>query len=156
MAGSGNPRVLVDTNVLVYRVDPGDPRKEGVAADVLHRLRVAGEGVVSGQTVSEFASVLVGRRARELRAGKVEAAVAAIVREWPVTLVRPETVELALVARERFGFAFYDAQIWAAAKLCGAKVVLSEDFTDGMVAGGVRFADPFAEGFDLDALTGAV
>lgn len=152
MAGSGSPRVLIDTNLFVYRVDPTDPRKEAVAADVLRRLFRAEDGVVSGQTVSEFANVLLGRRACELRAGRVDVAVSKLVRDWPVVSVRPETVEFALAAHERFGFAFYDAQIWAAAKLCGATVVLSEDFTDGMVADGVRFLDPFAEGFDLDAL----
>jgi predicted nucleic acid-binding protein len=144
--------VLVDTNVFVYRVDPGDPRKQGVAVDVLSRLRAAGYGAISGQTLSEFASVLLGRRAHEFRAGMVDAAVARMAREWPVALVGPVTVEVALAAHERFGFAFFDAQIWAAAKLAGATVVLSEDFSDGMLAGGVRFADPFAEGFDLDAL----
>jgi len=31
-------------------------------------------------------------------------------------------------------------------------LVLSEDFTDGAVIEGVCFANPFAEGFDLDVL----
>ena len=31
-------------------------------------------------------------------------------------------------------------------------LVFSEDFTDGSVIEGVRFANPFAKGFDLDAL----
>jgi len=155
MAVSGSPRVLIDTNVFVYRVDPADPRKRGMATAMLRRLRLAGDAVVSAQTVSEFASVLLGHRAHELSAGDVGAAVAEMVRAWPVTLVRPRTIELALTGRERFGFPFYGAQIWAAAKLSGATIVLSEDFADGTVSDGVRFADPFAEGFDLDALTAA-
>jgi predicted nucleic acid-binding protein len=47
---------------------------------------------------------------------------------------------------------YYDAQIWACARVNRIPLVLSEDFADGTVVEGVRFANPFAEGFDLDAL----
>jgi hypothetical protein len=47
---------------------------------------------------------------------------------------------------------YYDAQIWAAAALGVVPVVLSEDFADGTVLGGVVFADPFAPDFELDRL----
>lgn len=45
-----------------------------------------------------------------------------------------------------------DAQIWAAARLHGLSLILSKDFDLGAVIEGVRFANPFAAGFDWGIL----
>jgi predicted nucleic acid-binding protein len=45
---------------------------------------------------------------------------------------------------------FWDAQIWAAARGNRIPVVLSEDFSDGSVVGGVRFVNPLLPGFALE------
>jgi predicted nucleic acid-binding protein len=45
--------------------------------------------------------------------------------------------------------AYYDAQIWAVARFNQLQAVFSEDFQDGMVLEGVRFANPFGPGFDI-------
>ena len=50
------------------------------------------------------------------------------------------------------GFPYYDAQIWAAARLNQIPIVLSEDFASGSTVEGVTFIDPFAEGFRVDSL----
>jgi predicted nucleic acid-binding protein len=47
---------------------------------------------------------------------------------------------------------FFDAQIWAVARLHQVPVVLSEDFSDDAVVEGVRFRNPFASDFDVLAL----
>ncbi len=44
-------------------------------------------------------------------------------------------------------FNFWDAQIWATARLNQIPVVFSEDFNVGQVTEGVRFVNPFAEDF---------
>jgi len=49
-----------------------------------------------------------------------------------------------------YKLAYYDAQIWATAKLNQVPVVFSEDFNDGQVLEGVRFVNPFAMGFNLE------
>jgi predicted nucleic acid-binding protein len=46
--------------------------------------------------------------------------------------------------------AYWDAQIWATARLNQVPLVLSEDFSNGAVIEGVRFVNPFASDFDLD------
>jgi predicted nucleic acid-binding protein len=48
------------------------------------------------------------------------------------------------------GLAYYDAQIWAAARLNQVTTVFSEDFSDGQTLEGVRFVNPFASGFRLE------
>jgi predicted nucleic acid-binding protein len=48
-----------------------------------------------------------------------------------------------------YRMSYYDAQIWAAAKLSQASAVLSEDFTAGQVIEGIRFVNPFVAGFEV-------
>ena len=48
-----------------------------------------------------------------------------------------------LAARER-RLQFWDAMLWATARRIGVRVLISEDFQDGQIFGGVRFTDPFA------------
>ena len=57
--------------------------------------------------------------------------------------------EAARGARD-YGLAYYDAQIWAAARLNQVQIVLSEDFQDGQTLEGVRFANPFGESFVIE------
>lgn len=46
-------------------------------------------------------------------------------------------------------FSFYDAQIWAVARLNQVPVAFNEDFNAGMIEG-VQFVNPFREEFHLD------
>ncbi|MDI6638436.1 MAG: PIN domain-containing protein, partial [Bacillota bacterium] len=43
---------------------------------------------------------------------------------------------------------FWDAQIWATARLNQVPVVLSEDFASSRTLDGVLFVNPFADGFE--------
>jgi predicted nucleic acid-binding protein len=47
---------------------------------------------------------------------------------------------------------YYDAQIWAVARLGQVGVVLSEDLNPGTVLDGVSFTNPLDPEFDLAAL----
>ncbi len=45
---------------------------------------------------------------------------------------------------------YWDAQIWASARLYQIPVIFSEDFNVGAVVEGIRFVNPFAEDFNLE------
>ena len=49
-------------------------------------------------------------------------------------------------------FSFYDAQIWAVARLNSIPVILSEDFNTGASIEGVLFVNPLDLSFDLATL----
>ena len=49
----------------------------------------------------------------------------------------------------------YDAQVWAAGRLNQVGIVFGEDFADGSTLEGVRFVNPFAAEFALEAWAGA-
>jgi len=139
--------VFVDTNVLIYAADASDGTKHRVARSVLRELgphRIA----VSGQVLAEYANVLTHPR-RYARGGlDVAVDVERMGRAWLVLALDAGTVSAALRARERWGLAYYDAQIWASAAVAGITTVLSEDFASGATLGGVTFVDPFAPGFE--------
>lgn len=146
---------LIDTNVLVYTLDMDEAEKRRTAQTLLRRLQASKTGVVCAQVLGEHQSV-VSRRFAHVH-GPSEAAMA--TERWanafPVHDTSLRVVLEALRATIRYQMPYYDAQIWAVARVHHIPLVLSEDFTDGAVIEGVRFANPFAEGFDLDALLAA-
>jgi predicted nucleic acid-binding protein len=68
-----------------------------------------------------------------------------------VALTPPVVLEAARGSRD-FQLSYWDAQLWATARMNQIGVVLSEDFQDGRVIEGVRFVNPFSTSFDLSAL----
>jgi predicted nucleic acid-binding protein len=70
---------------------------------------------------------------------------------FPVFNLTPQIVLEAARGVRDHGLAYYDSQIWAAARLNQIPVVFSEDFQDVQVLEGVRFANPFAGKFDVEA-----
>jgi len=67
--------------------------------------------------------------------------------------VLPLTEQVALEATRGVRdhhLSYYDAQIWAAARLNQIPVIFSEDFQDGVMLEGIRFVNPFAPRFDLE------
>lgn len=73
-------------------------------------------------------------------------------RAFPVHDTTLRVVLEALRATTRYQMHYYDAQIWAVARVNHIPLVLSEDLADGAAIEGVRFANPFAEGLNLHAV----
>jgi predicted nucleic acid-binding protein len=63
---------------------------------------------------------------------------------FSVLPLTPSIVLEALGGVRDHSMSYYDAQIWAAAKLAQIPVVLSEDFPTGATIEGVQFVNPFA------------
>ena len=140
-------RVLLDTNVLIYSVTADEGEKHHAARRLIAALgdqRIA----VSSQVLSEYANVLTHGRRYGRDAQSVQDDIADMLFVWEVFPLHGGVIMNALEAHSRWQLPYYDAQIWAAAALNAIPIVLSEDFQDGAVLGGVRFMNPFAEGFD--------
>lgn len=144
------PPVLIDTNVLIYASDPAEIIRQDQALRTLKYLETARAGRLSAQCLAEFVNATT--RSRQPLYSRAEAVtqVENLLRSFPVFNLTPLIVlEAARGARDH-GLAYYDAQIWASARLNQVTVVFSEDFNDGQVLEGVRFANPFAAGFRLE------
>jgi predicted nucleic acid-binding protein len=145
-------RLLLDANVLVYAHDRNEAMKGPQARALLTQLVVSGKPLVSTQVISEFYWTVTRKIPTPLDHGTALAEVqrfASIMQIIPMTWA---VLEKALQAVGSYGMPLWDAQIFAAAALHGADVLLTEDFQDGRVVEGVTFRNPFAPGFDLSAI----
>ncbi|MFO7632755.1 MAG: PIN domain-containing protein [Caldilinea sp.] len=142
--------ILVDTSLLVYAYDPRDEAKNERAQQVLQRLRRSRRGVMSVQSLAEFM-----RASQKLALSPDDALriVQAFALSWPILNLTPALVFEAGRGVSQYALAYYDAQIWAAARLNQIGVIFSEDFNPGSILEGVRFVDPFAAEFVIEAWT---
>ena len=149
--GSG-AAILLDSNVLVHAVDRREPDKRGVAQRIVTELTRARRAVASTQTLGEFFRVSTRGIPDPLSAEDAGSMVSGWNTIWHVYGIAPHTMLEAVRGHLRYGFPYWDAQLWATARLNHLPLVLSEDFSDGSEVEGVRFSNPFADGFDLEAL----
>ncbi|MFH1909180.1 MAG: PIN domain-containing protein [Chloroflexota bacterium] len=142
------PKILTDTNILVYMVDPRDVERQEKAIALLLSLEERGAGCLSVQCLSEFVNAVLSKRLLTIGEAILQ------VEKWhsifPVFPLTPHIVLEAARGVRDHGLAYYDAQIWAAARLNQVPLVFSEDFQDGLTLEGIRFVNPFAEGFEVE------
>lgn len=145
---SGAAAYLVDTNIVVYAYDPADRAKQLRADDVLTRLEMLGSGALSAQVLGEFFNIATKKLGHVLTPARAEQSITNWTRSWLIFDVTPTAVLEAVRGVQRHRFSYWDALIWATAKLNGVATVLSEDFPAGALIEGVRFINPFAAEFD--------
>ncbi len=143
---------LLDTNVLVYIVDPEDPKKQSRAEEVMNALRANQNGRLSVQNLAEFFYTTTRKLKPPLSPRQAMEQIDRFQTLWPVFSLTPLIVTEAARAVRDYQLAYYDAQIWATARLNGVAIVLSEDFQTGRTLEGVQFVNPFADDFQLAAL----
>ena len=144
------PPILIDTNLLVYLYDTGSPRKAAVARRVLDRLELTRSGRLSVQSLTEFIHVSTRKIDPPISRDEALTQATLFARMWPIFGLTPLIVlEAARGARDH-GLPYYDAQIWASARLNQVTILFSEDFSDGQLLEGVRFVNPFSPHFQVE------
>ena len=144
------PLILLDTNVFVYTCDPGEPVKRDQAARVLRFLEQSGSGRLSVQGLSEFVSATTRRLRPPLTTAEATQQVERLIASFPIFDLTSMVVLEALRGVRDHQLSYYDAQVWAAARLNQVPVIFSEDFNSGAMLEGVRFVNPFATDFVLE------
>ncbi len=147
--------VLVDTNVLVYAHDRGEPAKQQQAIQVLDALGATGDGRLTAQVLGEFFRATTKPPSLMLTQEQAQAQIDNFILSWTILDTTAMVVQEAVRGVRTHRLSYYDAQVWATARLNQVSVVFSEDFADGRALDGVRFINPFADGFDLAAWTAA-
>ncbi len=69
---------------------------------------------------------------------------------WPVLPLTPQVILEAVRGVRTHQLAYWDAQMWAIARLNQIPVVFSEDFNSGSTLEAVRFVNPFVPDFVLE------
>ncbi len=145
-------KILVDTNILLYAYDLGESVKQPKAAAVLDYLAARNLGVLTAQILAEFFVNGIRKLEKPLTADEAYDRVQNYLLSWDVMEVTGATVLEAARGVRTYKMNYWDAQIWASARLYQIPIILTKDFNVGAVIEGVRFVDPFKEGFYLEKL----
>jgi len=142
-------RFLADTNVLVYRHDPRDPRKQATARDLLREGVATGEAVLSHQALVEFVAAttrpLGPKGASLLRPEEARREAEEMFDMFEVLYPTAATFRLALRGMATYGLSWFDAHMWAYAEHFGVPEIATEDFQHGRRYGTVRVVNPFLD-----------
>jgi predicted nucleic acid-binding protein len=143
-----NP-ILIDTNILVYAFDYRNPTRQNQAMNILITLGQISSGRLSVQCLSEFfnATYKKTKLLTLTEAAEQTQKLAQGFITYPLT--RTIVIE-AIRGVKEYNISFWDAQLWAVAKLNQIPTIFSEDFSSGSTIENVRFQNPFIAEFSLD------
>ncbi len=142
--------VLVDTNLLIYAHDRGEPEKQAQSIQVLEHLERENRGVLSVQCLAEFFSITTRGKFPKLTVAQASDQVINLIASWTVLDLTSQIVQEATRGVRDHQLGYWDAQIWATAKLNQIPVIFSEDFRVGQSLEGVRFVNPFEPDFAIE------
>jgi predicted nucleic acid-binding protein len=134
-------RSFVDTNVIVYLFDDGEPAKQEQA----RRLIADPESpplVVSTQVLAECYVTLTRKLAHPLDLPSARIAIERLA-EWPVVQTDTALVLAAIATCEQEHLSFWDAMIIEAAATADCDRLITEDLQDGAAIRGVQIENPF-------------
>jgi len=132
--------VFVDTNVLIYALDPGDPKKNSAAEAWRTELWKTRRGRLSIQVLQEFYVKATKKwpKSRDRARAEVQDLLA-----WHPVPMDYALLELGWKFQDRFQLSFWDSLIVAAAKTSGCRYLLTEDLQAGQNLDGVQVTNPF-------------
>jgi predicted nucleic acid-binding protein len=138
-----NGTFFLDTNLFIYSFDRNSPEKAKRANELIKRAVVSPKGIVSYQVVQEFLNVALKRFEQPLTVAEAEQYLSTIFR--PILTVHASLGLYAQALRlsERYGLAWYDSVIVAAALEGQCVTLYSEDFQHGLRIGDLRIENPF-------------
>lgn len=142
-------RALFDTNVLVYLFDSNEKIRQNQAISLVKLFRGTKLGCLSTQCLSEFVNSTTRGSHPILTKEKMYLELQRFQTNFSIIPVNYSIVLEAARGFKDHHLSFFDAQIWAAAKLNQISVIFTEDFQDGQVLEGVRFINPFSDKFEI-------
>lgn len=136
--------LFVDTNVFVYGVDRSDITKSERADSLIDAISASATGAISGQVVGEF--VWATTRKLPARLDRTSAIVLATeyLAAFTVLPITDAVTREALRVANRYGLQYWDAQIWATARVGGCDVIISEDAPMSELEG-IIYVGPFGD-----------
>ena len=134
-------KYFLDTNILIYAHDRSAGLKYERARDLVERLWISGQGVLSTQVLQELCINLRRKIARPLPVEEVRRIIQDYL-SWEVVVNTPGSVLQALEIEVRYKTAFWDARVLQAAESSGARVLYSEDLAAGQKYGPIQVINP--------------
>lgn len=139
-------KLLIDTNILIYSFDSSNLNRKEKALEILYTLRNDRSGKLSVQCLAEFFSVITRPykySPPKLSPAKALYAITELAGQFETyPLTSMIVLEAGRGARDH-QMSYYDAQIWATARLNQVDVVLTEDIPSSPAIEGVQYFNPF-------------
>jgi predicted nucleic acid-binding protein len=138
-----NAKYFIDTNIIIYSFDHGEPGKQKKAIHILDEALNGQKGCISYQVVQEFLNVALKKFAVPLTWQDC--------RDFLHMALEPlceihSSIQLyhqALDISERWRYSFYDALIISAALQSSCKILYSEDLQHDQNIHDIRIINPF-------------
>ena len=138
-------RLFVDTNILIYALDPADPAKRQASADLL-RVTIKNRSLaLSPQSLNECYRVLTGQR-RLMPVADARGYLKTLA-PWAIAPVDAATTEKAWEVQDAVKLSWWDSLLVASALRASCRLFMSEDMHDGLEIEGMRIASPFSREF---------
>lgn len=132
---------FLDSNVLVYAIDPRDKRKMMIAKNIVSSaLRGYRQCAISVQTLTEFVNVAIKKLKKPT--DEINDFLRAYMGLRTIT-VDPAMVPRGFEIKNRYDIQFYDAMMLAAAERAGASEIYTEDLNDGQLYCDIKAVNPF-------------
>jgi len=138
-----NGKVFVDTNILLYARDSGQPDKQSISHAWMEHLWRGRQGRLSFQVLQEF----YVNATQKLKPGLPIALARQDERSllaWRPVKNDAALIEAAWMLADRYGFSWWDAQIVAAARRADCRILLTEDMQHRLEVDGLVLINPFA------------
>ncbi len=140
---------LIDTNVLVYAVDPTDEFKHELANELFESaFEKDSKFAISTQIMAEFANVCyrLSKHNQNVGSEDAETVLTALmeITDMPKLTVLPQTIFHAMKIQGQPGISFFDALIAATMNENGITTIYTEDKGFEKIAG-ITVINPFAK-----------
>ncbi len=141
--------VLIDTNILIYAHQPSESVKHDRALRAIETLMASGLGRLSAQVLGEFMSATTRGRRPILAIGDALRQATLLAEALSVfDQTHLIVLEAGRGVRDH-QLSYFDAQIWATARLNQVPTIFTEDFTNARRLEGVQFLNPLLPTFEL-------
>jgi predicted nucleic acid-binding protein len=138
-------RLCLDTNILIYALDPADPAKRKVSADLLTMAISSRILILSPQSLNEAYRVLTQRQ-KIIPVAAVRSYLGALA-PWCIAPLDAETTKRAWTVQDETKYSWWDSLMLAAALRAQCRIFVSEDLDDGHEISGMRISNPFTAAF---------
>ena len=138
-------RLFLDTNILIYALDPANPEKRKVSADLLTMAISSRILILSPQSLNEGYRVLSERR-KLMPVAAVRSYLGALA-PWCIAPLDAETTKRAWTVQDETKYSWWDSLMLAAALRAKCRIFVSEDLADGHELEGMRISNPFTDQF---------
>jgi predicted nucleic acid-binding protein len=129
-----------DTNILFYAIDEQAGLKHRIARDLILNGHY-GRSVIVLQSLAELCNSI--RKKLPNAVSDTNEFVRDTLLLFTVAHALPSDLGDAIAAGREHKIPFWDAMLWATVRRAGCTLLLSEDFQDGQVLGGVTIRNPF-------------